>query len=99
MCANSELPAHSSVLPQGMGCGLVGLALFEIRDQGAQLSIRGIKRSQLPSMLERQDKIPRVPCDRDERRQHVAVGWMLPMRLLGVLKETSRSAGSGFGTG
>src|SRR5260370_40873680 len=57
----------SSTVGRQIPCLLVALALFEIRDQRTQLRISGIERDQLPSMSERQGKIPRVPRDRDER--------------------------------
>jgi len=46
---------------------LVALVLFEIRDQGAQPSIRGIKSGQLSGVPKRRGKIPRVARDRDQR--------------------------------
>ena len=56
---------------------LVGLALFELRDQLFELRIPGIEDEQLASVPERCGKVPLVALDRDERHQDVAIRRML----------------------
>jgi hypothetical protein len=48
----SRSQVSSSAGEQGMACLLVGLALFEIRDQRAELHVRRIERSRAPERAE-----------------------------------------------
>ncbi len=64
-------------------CLLVGLTLYEIRNHGAELSVRRIEGHQLPSAcLSAVPNIPGVSRDRDQRRQQISVCRMLPVRSL-----------------
>ena len=57
-------------------CPLVGLALFELRHQRAELLCSGIEGDQLAGVPECCGKIPLVARDRDERHQDVAIRRM-----------------------
>jgi hypothetical protein len=52
--------------------GLVGLTLFEIRDERAELRVRRIEAEQRAGVPKRRGEIP-VPCNRDERHQDVPI--------------------------
>ena len=61
---------------------LVGLALFELRDQISELRIPGIEDEQLAGVPERCGKVPLVARHRDERHQDVAIRRVLLVCLL-----------------
>ena len=67
----------SSTEGRQIACLLAGLALFEIRDQGAQLRVAGVEGEQLAGVPECGGKVPAVARDRDERHQDVAIRRML----------------------
>jgi hypothetical protein len=63
----------SSAEGRQIACLLMGLALFEIRDERAKSHVRTIEGHQFAGVPKRRRKIADVSRDRNQRREHVSV--------------------------